>query len=729
MNLNEIKFVNKESDKTITLPLDKKMIFVYGRNGSGKTTLSKSIVDENVFVFNENFIYKNVYIIAEDGATINQNTKNNFSELLIGEDEIIIKQEIQKYDEFKKDVLNRLKIDNDNISKQLLKYRLTNEDNILLNKYDSSFTYDYNKNIDEQINEYEYESKLPQLIKTDEDLVLKVNQLDKQENLFELNKQIESNNLLKAYLYNDNIYIKEINDSINIIKENEKIIIELENLAKEKNIPSKYFDVIQSCLNIQNEITEDKCFLCGTKGVKNKINEWNKIINDEIVKDKNKIIKQLNESVKLAETIKGMEKIYNPVAPKTINCITKYISEMKNIIEAINNKKYYLLNSPNNELDFDIKETKALKESIRNYILAPYEKRIVFLNSLDALTQKAIKKYKDDLDKLLEKNSKTNEESINNILTELGLNKEMSIGIDHLGGKVKYKIDLKNGSINTLSDGQKHKLALAVFLNFIKNKKLENKVIIFDDPVVSLDELGYHLFKNCIIKNVMNKDINKSPTLIILTHNFNYLYVQISNIISNKELRDNSIIYKLSSSKLQILDFHYFELDDIALFKECLKNMKYEFHLNDLSAIYLKIFRIFLDLSLRIKGIPDTLEIHEEIIKLNLESKDNEKLKNIHRELCAISKNPNDNFEKSKNGLVLLKEAIDILGYSYIYDKEIKLLDSLTKKDPFYENDIFFILKEISNILFSNNDKNYNNYLNHPRISFTQSIIATSMNQ
>lgn len=28
----KIEFLNKESNKTITLPLDKKMIFIYGKN-------------------------------------------------------------------------------------------------------------------------------------------------------------------------------------------------------------------------------------------------------------------------------------------------------------------------------------------------------------------------------------------------------------------------------------------------------------------------------------------------------------------------------------------------------------------------------------------------------------------------------------------------------------------------------------------------------------------------
>ena len=135
------------------------------------------------------------------------------------------------------------------------------------------------------------------------------------------------------------------------------------------------------------------------------------------------------------------------------------------------------------------------------------------------------------------------------------------------------------------------------------------------------------------------------------------------------------------------------------------------------------------DLSLRIKGVPDTLQIHEEIVKLKLDSKFEDRLRNIHRKLCGISKTRNNNIDKSKEGLSLLKEATDILGYNYITDKDIKKSDTLVEIEPFYENDVFFILNEIISILLDQKDKNYSNYLNHPRISFTQNILATSMNQ
>ena len=73
------------------------MIFIYGKNGSGKTTLSKSNNLDKRYVFNEDFIHKNVYIIETDGAKVDANVKENFSGLLIGEDVIKLKTEQEEY--------------------------------------------------------------------------------------------------------------------------------------------------------------------------------------------------------------------------------------------------------------------------------------------------------------------------------------------------------------------------------------------------------------------------------------------------------------------------------------------------------------------------------------------------------------------------------------------------------------------------------------------------------
>ena len=170
-------------------------------------------------------------------------------------------------------------------------------------------------------------------------------------------------------------------------------------------------------------------------------------------------------------------------------------------------------------------------------------------------------------------------------------------------------------------------------------------------------------------------------------------------------------------------------MDDIALFKECLSQLKYKFQPIDLSSIYLKIFRVFLDLSLRIKGIPDTSNPAVEIEKLGLDGSEKKQLKDIHKDLCSISKNDNVDFTKALEGLEKLKMALDIIGFEYIHNEDIEQAKSLLEKMAEYGNDIFYILKEINLILKNTQDNKYVDYLNHPRNSFTQNILATSMNK
>lgn len=727
--VTNIEYTNKESKKKICIPVDKKMIFIYGKNGSGKTTLSKSISKEDGYVFNEEFIYKNVYIIQNDGAKDNPVIKNNFSELLIGEEEIAIKKEIQKFETRNKEVKEEIDDVQTIINDSLLANKLSKDDNILTTMFDENFQYDYTKSRNEQFESYICNSEISHDILNDEDFNARKNQLGKHENLESLNKKIDSNKLLKAFLYSESKYIDKFNQKMSHIKSCDETIRLLEKISKEKNVDSKYFSTIKDCLNIQKETKIDRCFLCGTENVQKQINEWNKLVNDSIIITRDKFRKDIKAYIENASSILDLKEIYSIVAPKTVKCIEEFVQKMYEIDSSIDKKTYSLLTSNNNPIDSTIMDIQKLKESIRNYLLKPYEKRMMFLNSLHNKLIKDIKTKKENLEQLLSKNSERNEKSINSILAELGLGKEIMISVDKYGGSLKYKMDVRNGNLNTLSDGQKHKLALAVFLNYIKDKDTKNKLVVFDDPVISLDELGYHLFKSYIIKNVMDKDIEKSPYLIILTHNFGYLYVQISNIISNKKFIENSVIYRLTAHSIHKLDFHYFKLDDIALFKECLSKMQCQHQLIEMSLIYFKIFRIFLDLTLRIKGIPDLENPAIEIKKLNKDKRIEKELKGISQKLCLMSRAKKIKYECALDGLIELKKAIVLLGYEYILDEEIERARSLSSQDIEYENDIFFILREINDILKNSTHKNYVDYLRHPRISFTQNIISTSMDK
>ena len=105
----DIKFKNYDTGKTITLSSNKSLIVIYGKNGSGKTTLSRQKIFDKRFVFNEDFVFSNVYNITEKGTFQTVKTKENFSGLWLGEDIVKIRKEISNILVVEKTFLQQIK--------------------------------------------------------------------------------------------------------------------------------------------------------------------------------------------------------------------------------------------------------------------------------------------------------------------------------------------------------------------------------------------------------------------------------------------------------------------------------------------------------------------------------------------------------------------------------------------------------------------------------------------
>lgn len=727
-----INFKNEDSKKIISLKLDKKMIFIYGKNGSGKTTFSRSKDLDKKYVFNEDFVYKNVYIIDTEGAKIDSGVKNNFSELLIGEDVVQLKEKQNKLEEIKKE-LNTKSCDNEAfINFVLVNNGIPNSYNFLKEKVDETFNYDETKTIEEQMNIYKSSLELEQIITSDEELEINMNQIKKHENIKLLIEKIKKIPLLDEFLFSDNYpKLMELNSDLDIINKNIQNIKSLEDLGKNKKVERKDFPIIRECLALQEKVGTDICVLCGNTEIEAGIEEWKKIFQDKTVNLKTKVMSELNDILKNCKSIIEDRKVYEPVAPGTIKNVIIFIEVIENILNELN-----LGNA------LEIKYQKIVREkytedvnqkykAIANYLLKEHKDKTIFLNSSLKSVDGKIKIIKENIEKILKTNANIHKESINSILKELGLDKEITVGVDRLGGKIKYSLSVVNNNLSKLSDGQKHKLALAIFLNTIKNEDLKGKIVVFDDPVVALDELGYHFFKQYVIKNIMNNpNIEECPNLIILTHNFNYLYIQTSNIIINPNLQDNTKILKLNSDGFKKLDFELFKLDDIALFKKCLDNIKYEDELIDLSSLYNKVFREFLDLKLRILGNPLNANPAEEIKIIVSDEQTRKLLQEQSNKLSSYSKNKNITIEESKEGFCLLSDMLNTIGFNeYILPQNIDLVKNIVKRKEIIYSDIFYIIHEIANILRNEDSKykNYIDYLNHPRISFTKNMMSTSM--
>lgn len=732
--MDKVSFKNEDSKKTISLTVDKKMIFIYGKNGSGKTTFSRSKDLDSKYVFNEDFVYKNVYIIDAEGAKVDSGVKNNFSELLVGADVVELKMKQNKLEEIAKDLNNKLSDNDTVISSSLSAKGIPLTYNLLKNKIDESFIYDETKSIEEQMSIYKSEFELEQTITNDKELEINVNQIKKHENIKLLIEKIKSIPLLEEFLFSEEYpLLSKLNCTLKIINDNINNIKKLEELGKNKKVDKNDFSIIKSCLSLQEKSGSKNCVLCGNENIKKGIDEWKKIFEDKTVALKTQVVIDLNTILEKCNTIISDKKIYEPVAPVTIANIIIFVEIIENALKELNSENAFIIEYKEISKEKFTEDILKKYEAIANYILKKYKDKTIFLNSSLNNVGTKIKSIKEAIEKNLKQNADIHKQSINEILKDLGLDKEISVDIDRLGGKIKYSLSVINSNLSKLSDGQKHKLALAIFLNTIKNDDLKGKTIVFDDPVVSLDELGYHFFKQYIIKNIMNNpDIDECPNLIILTHNFNYLYIQTSNIIINSELQTNTKILKLNSDGFKELDFELFKLDDIALFKKCLDNIKYEDELLDLSSLYNKIFREFLDLKLRILGNPLNGNPKEEIKKIIVDEEKRRTLQRQSDKLCSYSKDENITIEEAKDGFTLLSEMLIAIGFDeYISQKNIDLVNKVVKREEKDYCDLFYVVHEIASILKTDDSKykNYINYLNHPRISFTKNMMSTSMDR
>ena len=534
----KIKYINKDSNKELEVDVDKKMIFIYGKNGTGKTTLSKSKDLNPKLVFNEDFIHNNVYIIDSDGAKVDSGVKSNFSELLIGEDVIKLKKEQIDFEKLLKDASTIKKEIDVVINGLFYKNQIDIEYNPIKDKIDDDFSYDMEKTIDEQLEQYKSSFELEQKIETDEMLNNYVCQIKQQESLKDLIGKINQDCLLKEFIFTDYVEQKEIiNERLRKISENIENIKNLEQLALKKNVDKANFQLIKGIVKLHDEVNAKKCIICGNENFSTGIDEWKKILLDTYVEQKEQLKCYLNKLLDNTTKIIESREMYEKVAPKTIKNIDKFILEINEVLKSIDIGKIMFLDLNDKETEDLTTDLDDKLKQIANYLVKNYKNKIIFLNSLINFINKKITEKKKEIEEKLSANADEHTKSINEILTKLGLDKEIKVKIDRAAGQIKYSLIVPSGDISKLSDGQKHKVALAVFLNSIKRFDLTNKIIMFDDPMVAMDEYTYHLFKIYLVNEVMTNDDN-CPTLIIATHNFSYLYIQISNILTSPIIQE-----------------------------------------------------------------------------------------------------------------------------------------------------------------------------------------------
>jgi wobble nucleotide-excising tRNase len=139
--------------------------------------------------------------------------------------------------------------------------------------------------------------------------------------------------------------------------------------------------------------------------------------------------------------------------------------------------------------------------------------------------------------------------SVNDTLNELGVDFRLDRFIEQVDNRSKqpyaeFQIVINETQVplqvrgdnpcfhNTLSEGEKNTLSLAFFVNWLKNQpNLDKKVVVFDDPLSSLDEHRKNLTARLI------RDLSDSiGQAIILTHNKDFLFLLCDNLSGARTL-------------------------------------------------------------------------------------------------------------------------------------------------------------------------------------------------
>ena len=727
-----LKFTNKDTNKAIQFDVNKPLVLIFGKNGSGKTTFSREFEDKEL-VFNTDFIYKNIYVESSSEAKVDTNTKESFSSLWVGEKIVKLKKELNELKQSK----DKNKSSLDELIAEV--NRLLNEKGVQLFQFDN-----LNKSI--KVEEFKKSKGL-----TDEEIVK--NYLSK----LEIKTDVADDNDLKNKIarYRNEVAVKMLNGRISLCplfkelflenKEEEKSII----IQKIANYNNSFEELtkINNAFNLKNKAKQrewikeaielhkdaDKCSFCGGENVTEAINHWKPIISSKVNEQRDNLIKYIDGIISSANDIlKDKEQL---------------IKLTKNIIEGIEAIGLYFTNvkefvskdvKVNEDLVFPEVKTdeiavanNELLVSIQNYIFRPFLSKYEILYLLFKDYEVAEKKKDDEFVAALKSDSERIKDSINSYLSELGFDKEIKIVIDKRGNDRKYRFDFENSStkIATLSDGQKHKLALAIFLASLEGKDLKDKTIVLDDPVVTLDYRAYHSVRNQICRLTKKPDLKRT---IVMTCNISYLYIQLSNLFGTL-MMDNVELFHLYSGGIESVDPEIINYDDLTLYKKGLESIANEKDFCQVAMLNTRIYRMFLDLYLRIKGIPSNGNPSDEIQLLpDLNNSDKIRLNVLNRDIVGNCRDKNATNKQLFEAFKYTNEFVKILHFpDLLTDEEINKLVVYfndNRRDDKCDSDslLFDIIVRANSILQTENEKyvSIKNYMNHPRTQLTSSIVG-----
>lgn len=725
-------FKNLETNTNISFELDKPFIIVFGKNGSGKTTLSRNAPDKEC-VFNTDFIHKTIYVETSDGANDDAKTKESFSELWIGEKIVRLKTEL---DEIKKTKASINKIKEETVAaiskafndKGIQIIKLTDID-----KRISSLPFERSKDkTDEEIiSNYKTSLSYETTIKDDEQLNQSIIRTKNNELVQLFIKNIKTSPLLEEILL---LKTKtEKTGLLSLVSRYNSICEEVKRIDScfQASDANKEEEWIKLGLELHKD--SNTCFFCGKENIKDAKDKWKEIMTSKLKEEVAQIINHIEKTTKIIENILKDKDHFAKIANKsikTIENINSYLSSIKSIM--VTRKKIGEdVVFPIIERDDLVLEESKLLENIQNYIFASFSSKYEILNLLINHYDKNASLKDKEIEEEMNNDAKEIKKSINKHLSELDFDKELKINIERRGVDKKYRFGFVNSStkISTLSDGQKHKLALAIFFASIEKMNLNDKVVILDDPIVTLDYRSYYSVKTIII----NLRKNKEPkNVIVLTCNIDYLFIQLFNLFNNSAVNDTKLLH-LFGNGINEIDFNIINYDDLSLYQNGIMQLKTFEEYSLIAFLNIRIYRMFLDLYLRMHGYPSNGNPKDEInliSDLSLEDKtillnNNLYLEKHCRDINATNEELYVTFDKTN-------EFVKILGFPKIIndinDTKLKTFSNKNKRETSYSGDdlLFLIINRAISVMNSTNEKYkyLKKYLNHPRTQLTSSIVG-----
>ena len=724
------EFSHPETGAIYKLETDKKFIIIYGKNGSGKTTLSRNSNFTKELVFNEDFVNSNIYTISETGATLSSENKKNFSKLWIGQDIVEqskaieqLNQVISENSSLKDKVIENLKLElNSTLAESAIDQNQFIQDN---------FEY-VDQNLNENSVNYKCNSYRVTSIQSEESLKQEVSAIKNNAILNLFHSLISKNSYLKEMFINSNNLpiVNEFNILVNNLKEFESNLKKIDFLLTEKNITKELSNEIHQWLNLHE--SRSSCLFCGNNDIDKAKIEWREIFKSEAKVLKNKLLDFVQSLLQDLGKILASKEQFKLVIANTI-------SELENVNKILLIKKGEIECNEFHEIELktisfsiELVSIDQKKLHVQNYVLNKHLDQLIFFISNDNALKKKRDTEKTKLSELMDKNGKKYSDGINGVLEKLGLEKAIEFKTNKHTNPFTFEFKLiDNREIKTLSDGQKHKLALAMFLYSLKEKNYNDKTIVIDDPVVSLDVLSYHQVKSFLIHELVSTfEQNGDVSLILMTHNINFLYIQLSNDFESEDMRKKTEVFRLGTKSMSKVDLDIFRTDDITLFKTALTDLRGEQDVYLLSNLILKVFRIMIDLRLRFRGIM-TDKVGVSLLELDI-SKQKE-LNDYHTYFCKYFKN-----DKTRENDILmegfryLKEAAQVIGFGELISEDdmsrIEFIINNHIKDTNIDSPCFDILLQLDNFFRSANNDSLRNYIEHPKNTFTKNMVTLSLN-